>query len=97
MLEDVIREELSKKGMDVDKICDYDLYLYNRDKARYVGLNDEMILSPRLDDLGSLYPSFEAFIKANNTDDLPTKEQIQDAIDYLVKDNHHITFIDMNI
>lgn len=70
MLEDVIREELSKKGMDVDKIYDYDLYLYNRDKARYVGLNDEMILSPRLDDLGSLYPSFEAFIKANNTESI---------------------------
>mgnify|MGYP004620402283 CR=1 FL=1 len=65
-LEDVIREELSKQGKDVQKICDYDLYLYNRDKSKYVGLNDEMILAPRLDDLGSLYPSFEAFIKSNN-------------------------------
>ena len=65
-LEDVIREELSKQGKDVQKICDYDLYLYNRDKSKYVGLNNEMILAPRLDDLGSLYPSFEAFIKSNN-------------------------------
>lgn len=65
--EDVIREEI---GMDVDKICDYDLYLYNRDKSKYVGLNNEMILAPRLDDLGSLYPSFEAFIDSNNTNSI---------------------------
>lgn len=35
-------------------------------------------------------------IKGNNQDSLPTKEQIQKAVDYLVKDNHHLTFIDMN-
>ena len=35
-------------------------------------------------------------IKANNRDALPSKQQIIDAVDYLVKDNHHITFIDMN-
>lgn len=36
-------------------------------------------------------------IKANNKDILPSKEQIRDAIDYLVKDNHSLTYIDMNI
>lgn len=35
-------------------------------------------------------------IKGNNRDILPTKEQIQKAVDYLVKDNHHLVFIDMN-
>lgn len=35
-------------------------------------------------------------IKANNQDSLPTKQQILQAVDYLVKDNHHLTFIDMN-
>lgn len=35
-------------------------------------------------------------IKANNSDTLPTKQQIQDAVDYLIKGNHHLTFIDMN-
>lgn len=47
-------------------MCDYDLYLYNRDNAKYVGLNDEFILAPRLDDLSSLYPSFKSFIESNN-------------------------------
>ena len=65
-LEDIIRENLSKHGNDVDKICDYDLYLYNRDNARYVGLNDEMILAPRLDDLASLFPALTSFIESEN-------------------------------
>ena len=35
-------------------------------------------------------------IKANNRDTMPSKQQIIDAVDYLVKDNHHLVFIDMN-
>ena len=65
-LEDIIRENLSKNG----KICDYDLYLYNRDKAKYVGLNDEFILSPRLDDLASLFPAFKGFVESDNTNSI---------------------------
>ena len=66
-LEDIIRDNLCE---DIDKICDYDLYLYNRDNAKYVGLNDEMILAPRLDDLGSLFPAFNSFIESNNKDSI---------------------------
>lgn len=65
-LEDIIKENLVKSGVEADKICDYDLYLYNRDNAKYIGLNDEMILAPRLDDLASLYPAFISFIESNN-------------------------------
>ena len=35
-------------------------------------------------------------IKGNNIDAMPTHEQIQSAVDYLIKENHHLTFIDMN-
>ena len=35
-------------------------------------------------------------IKANNQDTLPSAEQIRQAVDYLVKDNHHLVFINMN-
>lgn len=69
-LEDVIRENLSESGKDVDKICDYDLYLYNRDSAKYVGLNDELILAPRLDDLASLFPAFVGFVESDNTNSI---------------------------
>lgn len=36
-------------------------------------------------------------IKANKFDTLPTEKQIIDAVDYLVKGNHSLTYIDMNI
>ena len=60
-LNEVIREQLVKEEITPDKIYDYDLYVYNRDKAREIGLNKEMIMAPRLDDLGSVYPALEAF------------------------------------
>lgn len=36
-------------------------------------------------------------IKGNNKDTMPTKAQIQEAIQYLIKENHRLIFIDMNI
>ena len=65
-LVDIIKESLNIFGKEVDKICDFDLYLYNRDTAKYVGLNDELILAPRLDDLASLFPAFNSFVESDN-------------------------------
>lgn len=66
-LEDVIKDNLNN---DIDKICDYDLYLYSRDKSKFIGLNNEFILGPRLDDLASLYPSVIGFIKSDNNNSI---------------------------
>ena len=65
-LEEVIRDYLTKNKINFKKIYDYDLYVYNRDKAKHIGLNDEMILSPRLDDLGSVYPALQAFVDSES-------------------------------
>jgi len=62
----LIFNHLKKHVKEVTQICDYDLYLYNRDKAKYVGLNEEFILSPRTDDLASLFPALIGFIDSNN-------------------------------
>lgn len=61
---DVLKEAL--KNQSFDKICDYDLSLYNRDKAKIIGLNDEFILAPRLDDLASLIPALYSFLDIDN-------------------------------
>ena len=63
-LDDIIKEYLNNP--QIDKICDYDLYLYNRDKSKYIGLNNEFILAPRLDDLACLYLAYQSFIESNN-------------------------------
>ena len=51
-------------GVDVSDIVSHDLYLYNDEDGRVVGLNDDLILSPRLDDLACVYASLKAFIDA---------------------------------
>ena len=61
----IIDNYLKKYGESFDKICDYDLYLYNRDQARLVGINQEFISAPRLDDLGCVYPAFDSFTNSS--------------------------------
>lgn len=61
----IIDNYLKKYGKPFDKICDYDLYLYNRDKAKLVGINQEFISAPRLDDLGCVYPAFDSFTNSS--------------------------------
>lgn len=65
-LKDILVDYLKQNGETFDRICDYDLYLYNRDRVITVGLEDEFILGPRLDDLASLIPSLYSFITAEN-------------------------------
>ena len=48
------------------EICDYDLFLYNRDKASYCGSDNDFILAPRLDDLGCTFSALRAFLDAGN-------------------------------
>jgi len=51
-------------GTAQEDILGHDLYLYVRDKGRIVGANGEFILSPKLDDLQSVYTSMAAFCNA---------------------------------
>lgn len=67
-IQDLIINYLESNNESFDKICDYDLYLYNRDKSKYIGLDNEFILSPRLDDLASLFPALCSFIDSENKD-----------------------------
>ena len=45
-----------------EDILDYDLYIYNMEQAKTVGVNGEFICSPRLDDLSSAYALLQGLI-----------------------------------
>lgn len=45
-----------------EEICDYDLFLYATAKPEYFGLQKELILSPRIDDLTCTFSALEAFL-----------------------------------
>ena len=58
-------------GVAPADILAYDLFLYNRDEGRVFGKDNEFILCPRLDDLGCVYASLEAFISADEAASTP--------------------------
>ena len=65
-----IIESILSKEVDNKDICDYDLFLYNMDKPMYIGVNKEMILSPRIDDLTCTYANVLGFIESNNDNNI---------------------------
>lgn len=70
--EDVVKDIL-RKELNFDssiEICDYDLFLHTLDKPMYVGVNNEMILSPRIDNLTCTFAAFKSFIENENKDNI---------------------------
>jgi len=51
-------------------ICDYDLFLYSKDQPMYIGANNELILSPRIDDLSCTFAALESFIDNRNPNNI---------------------------
>ena len=64
-IKEIIKKELK---LTKEEICDYDLFVYAKSNPEYFGLNNEMILSPRIDDLACTFPALKSFIdtKTNN-------------------------------
>ncbi len=66
-------DEFLKSKMNLSKdeqIISSDLFLYNRGKAALLGINQEFLSSPRLDDLASCYSSLFGFLKANQSNSI---------------------------
>ena len=61
------------KAANVEKeaILGFDLFLVNRDKPRRVGLEKELLSSPKLDDLASCYATFYAFLDSEEEKEIP--------------------------
>lgn len=51
-------------GVEVDDILDTDLFLYNRMKGTVLGLDQEFIAAPRLDDLQCAFASLKGLLEA---------------------------------
>lgn len=66
---DLFMEYLAKEaGTSKEDILGYDLFLVNRQKGTFIGLNDEFVGSGRLDDLQSVFGSKEGFLSAKPKD-----------------------------
>ena len=54
-----------KKYINGD-IIDYDLFAYNLDKSYFIGNNKELLISPRIDNITSVYTSLISFIETKS-------------------------------
>ena len=54
-----------KVDVDVEDILDYDLYFYNPTAPTKVGVNKELLVSPRLDNLSSCYALINGIVEEN--------------------------------
>jgi len=57
-----------KLGVDANDILDYDLCIYNLDEPKLVGIKEEFISAPRLDDITSCSALIHGLINSNNAD-----------------------------
>lgn len=51
-------------GVSVEDIISHDLFLYVRDEGRVLGADSDLILSPRIDNIASVFASVEAFLSS---------------------------------
>jgi aspartyl aminopeptidase len=55
-------------GVEPNDILGQDIFLYNRERCRRIGVEEEFICGPRLDDLECVYGALEALIHCGNND-----------------------------
>ena len=66
--DNLLLKEISKAiSISCDDILDFDLFLYEYEKGCLVGLDEELISSPRLDNLAMAHSSLHALINSNNS------------------------------
>ena len=58
-------------GVNDEDVISFDLYLYATQEAALTGLENEFIISPRIDNLGCVYTSTKAFCDAEDSDMTP--------------------------
>ncbi len=71
---EIIADEL---GVDTEDVVDFELVLYDTQKATLGGLNDEFIFSARLDNLNMTFCSVEGLIKSTKSSGLASDPTIR--------------------
>lgn len=68
---DIISEAAASIGAKKDDVVSHELFLTSADEPRFAGLSDELLLSPRIDDLACVFACLEGFLSAKNSDTCP--------------------------
>ena len=89
----------TQAGVKPEDIISHDLFLYNAEEGRVIGINDDLILSPRIDDLGCVYASLRAFVDAPESDNAVSVLAVFDneEVGSETKQGASSTFLDMTL
>jgi len=71
-----ILEKLLKNHCSFEKLLSFDLFLVPQEPARFIGLNNEMLASYRIDNLLSAHAALAALVSCKN----PSSDQLQMAL-----------------
>lgn len=63
-----LRELAEQAGVEKSEILGTDLFLYNREKCRRIGIDDAFLAGPRLDDLECAFAGMTALMKERPTE-----------------------------
>lgn len=81
-----------------EDIISHDLYLYNAEEGRVIGINDELVLAPRIDDLGCVYASLRAFLDAPESKNISVLAVFDnEEVGSETKQGAASTFLDMTL
>ena len=73
LTKDAFEEMIAKEsGVEKEDILSYDLFLYNRMRGTTLGINEEFVAAPKLDDLECVYSSIEGMLNAKLSKDYVT-------------------------
>ena len=73
LTKDGFEEMIAKEsGVEKEDILSYDLFLYNRMRGTTLGINEEFVAAPKLDDLECAYSSIEGMLNAKLSKDYVT-------------------------
>lgn len=68
---DFLAEAAKSAGVKKEDIVAHELYLVNAEMPSFFGFDGEFLLSPRIDDLGSVYAILDAFVSSKNSNATP--------------------------
>lgn len=60
----LLKQLAQEAGVEAEDILGHDLFLYPREQGRIIGAKGEYVMSPRLDDLQSVFASMQAFVES---------------------------------
>lgn len=68
---DTIKKQISKKyKFSMDDIYDYDLFLYSKENSYIIGSNQDLLLSPRIDNLTSTFAALKALLNTKEKNNI---------------------------